>query len=129
MKPKVGFMGLGIMGSAMAANVQRAGFPLMVYNRAAAKADPWAERGVGVATSPRSLAQATPRRLRERRSAIFSASAPRRCCMPGLRRASLWPPCLPATASGIFWWRVNPAGGSPVPGRIGNASPIKNPCI
>lgn len=59
MKPKVGFMGLGIMGSAMAANVQRAGFPLMVYNRTPAKADPWAERGVGVASSPRSLAQAT----------------------------------------------------------------------
>jgi 3-hydroxyisobutyrate dehydrogenase-like beta-hydroxyacid dehydrogenase len=59
MKAKVGFMGLGIMGSAMAANVQRAGFPLMVYNRTAAKAEPWAERGVGVATSPRSLAQAT----------------------------------------------------------------------
>jgi 3-hydroxyisobutyrate dehydrogenase len=59
MKPKVGFMGLGIMGSAMAANVHRAGFPLMVHNRTAAKAEPWAEQGVGVASSPRSLAQAT----------------------------------------------------------------------
>ncbi|MGQ9688299.1 MAG: NAD(P)-dependent oxidoreductase [Desulfobaccales bacterium] len=59
MKPKVGFMGLGIMGSAMAANLQRAGFPLMVYNRTVAKANAWAEQGVGVASSPRSLAQAT----------------------------------------------------------------------
>ena len=30
MKPKVGFMGLGIMGAAMAANVFKAGYPLMV---------------------------------------------------------------------------------------------------
>jgi 3-hydroxyisobutyrate dehydrogenase-like beta-hydroxyacid dehydrogenase len=59
MKPKVGFMGLGIMGAAMAANVLRAGFPLMVYNRTAAKAETWAEQGVGVASSPHSLAQAT----------------------------------------------------------------------
>ncbi len=59
MKPKVGFMGLGIMGSAMAANIHRAGLPLMVYNRTASKADLWAAQGVGVASSPRSLAQAT----------------------------------------------------------------------
>ena len=59
MKPKVGFMGLGIMGAAMAANVQRAGFPLMVYNRSADKAEEFAELGVGVASSPESLAHAT----------------------------------------------------------------------
>lgn len=59
MKPKVGFMGLGIMGSAMAANVHKAGFPLMVYNRTAAKAKTWAEQGVGVASTPHSLAYAT----------------------------------------------------------------------
>ena len=33
MRAKIGFMGLGIMGSAMAANIQRAGYPLMVFNR------------------------------------------------------------------------------------------------
>ena len=59
MKPKVGFMGLGIMGSAMAANVHRAGFPLMVFNRTAAKAETWAKEGVGVASSPNTLAHAT----------------------------------------------------------------------
>lgn len=59
MKPKVGFMGLGIMGSAMAANVHKAGFPLMVYNRTAAKAKAWAKQGVGVASTPHSLAYAT----------------------------------------------------------------------
>ena len=59
MKPKIGFMGLGIMGSAMAANVQKAGLPLMVYNRTVARAGTWAQQGVGVASSPYSLAQAT----------------------------------------------------------------------
>jgi 3-hydroxyisobutyrate dehydrogenase-like beta-hydroxyacid dehydrogenase len=52
-------MGLGIMGSAMAANIQRAGYPLMVFNRSSARTDTWAARGVGVASSPKALAQAT----------------------------------------------------------------------
>lgn len=56
---KVGFMGLGIMGAAMAKNVHHAGFPLMVYNRSADKAQPFAELGVGVASSPKSLTHAT----------------------------------------------------------------------
>jgi 3-hydroxyisobutyrate dehydrogenase-like beta-hydroxyacid dehydrogenase len=52
-------MGLGIMGAAMAKNVHHAGFPLMVYNRSADKTQPFAELGVGVASSPKSMAQAT----------------------------------------------------------------------
>ncbi len=59
MGPKVGFMGLGIMGAAMATNVHKAGFPLMVYNRSADKSERFAELGVGVASSPKSLAHAT----------------------------------------------------------------------
>ncbi len=43
--------------------------------------------------------------------------------------ASPWRPGSLVTACGIFWWRGNRAGGSPAPGRIGNASPIKNPSI
>jgi len=58
MKPKVGFMGLGIMGSAMAANIVKAGYPLMVYNRTPGKAEPFADLGAGVASSPRALAHA-----------------------------------------------------------------------
>jgi 3-hydroxyisobutyrate dehydrogenase-like beta-hydroxyacid dehydrogenase len=59
MKPKIGFMGLGIMGAPMAVNLYRAGFPLMVFNRTADKTGPFAEMGVGVASSPQSLAQVT----------------------------------------------------------------------
>ena len=58
MKPKVGFMGLGIMGAAMAANVFKAGYPLMVYNRTPDKAEKLADLGAGVASSPRALAHA-----------------------------------------------------------------------
>ena len=58
MKPKVGFMGLGIMGSAMAANILKAGYPLVVYNRSPERAAPLARQGAKVAASPRALAQA-----------------------------------------------------------------------
>jgi 3-hydroxyisobutyrate dehydrogenase-like beta-hydroxyacid dehydrogenase len=58
MKAKVGFMGLGIMGTAMAANVLKAGYPLVVYNRSPEKAAPLARQGAEVAASPRALAQA-----------------------------------------------------------------------
>lgn len=58
MKPKIGFMGLGIMGAPMAANILQAGYPLMVYNRTPDKAQPLAQMGAGVASSPRALAHA-----------------------------------------------------------------------
>jgi 3-hydroxyisobutyrate dehydrogenase-like beta-hydroxyacid dehydrogenase len=58
MKPKVGFMGLGIMGHAMAANIMKAGYPLTVYNRTAEKAEPLVRQGAGLASHPRGLAQA-----------------------------------------------------------------------
>ena len=38
MKPKVAFLGLGAMGYPMACNLQRAGFPTLVWNRTEAKA-------------------------------------------------------------------------------------------
>jgi 3-hydroxyisobutyrate dehydrogenase-like beta-hydroxyacid dehydrogenase len=57
MKPQVGFMGLGIMGTAMATNVQKAGFPLQVYNRTPAKTETFAKQGVGLAATPAALAQ------------------------------------------------------------------------
>ena len=59
MKLKVGFMGLGIMGAAMAANLRRAGYPVMVYNRTPGRADPLAALGAGVASSPKALGHAT----------------------------------------------------------------------
>jgi 3-hydroxyisobutyrate dehydrogenase-like beta-hydroxyacid dehydrogenase len=50
---RVGFIGLGIMGSRMAANLRRASFDLVVWNRTAETARRWAEEhGAEVASSP-----------------------------------------------------------------------------
>jgi 3-hydroxyisobutyrate dehydrogenase-like beta-hydroxyacid dehydrogenase len=37
---KIGFIGLGIMGSRMAANLQKQGCSLVLFNRTRAKAEP-----------------------------------------------------------------------------------------
>lgn len=58
MQEKVGFIGLGIMGSPMAANLARAGFGLTVYNRTPAKAAPLAKLGARVADTPAAVADA-----------------------------------------------------------------------
>jgi 3-hydroxyisobutyrate dehydrogenase-like beta-hydroxyacid dehydrogenase len=54
---RIGFIGLGIMGSRMAANLQRAGFEVTVWNRTSQTAEDWAaEHGGSVAQSPATLA-------------------------------------------------------------------------
>jgi 3-hydroxyisobutyrate dehydrogenase-like beta-hydroxyacid dehydrogenase len=58
MKPNIGFMGLGIMGSAMAANVARAGYPLTVYNRTPGKSAALETMGARLADDPKDLAAA-----------------------------------------------------------------------
>src|SRR3954469_7011065 len=50
---RVGFVGLGIMGSRMAANLRRAGYELTVFNRTRERADAFApEHGATVADTP-----------------------------------------------------------------------------
>lgn len=51
MKQKIGFVGLGLMGSRMALNLVRAGYPVTVYNRTPEKTKPLAEAGATVAGS------------------------------------------------------------------------------
>jgi len=57
-KPGVAVIGLGKMGSGMAQNIQKAGFPLTVYNRTAAKTQPFVAAGATAADSPREAAAA-----------------------------------------------------------------------
>jgi len=59
MTEKIGFMGLGIMGSAMAGNLLKAGFPVTVYNRSRQNAEPLAGQGATVAAHPRELAESS----------------------------------------------------------------------
>jgi 3-hydroxyisobutyrate dehydrogenase len=49
---KVALIGLGLMGSGMAGRLLAAGYPLTVYNRTPAKAQPLAEQGAKLAKSP-----------------------------------------------------------------------------
>lgn len=56
---RVGFVGLGIMGSAMARNCIEAGFELTVYNRTPAKCDPLSQAGATVVASPAEVAAAS----------------------------------------------------------------------
>ena len=53
---KVALLGLGVMGNGIARNLLKAGFPLTVYNRTRAKAEPLAALGATVADSPREAA-------------------------------------------------------------------------
>lgn len=55
MNQKVGFIGLGIMGQPMAANILKAGYELMVYNRTSEKTAELAEAGAMVAATPADL--------------------------------------------------------------------------
>jgi 3-hydroxyisobutyrate dehydrogenase/glyoxylate/succinic semialdehyde reductase len=52
----VGFIGLGIMGSRMAANLQQNGHKLIVYNRTIEKAEPLVANGATAADSPAAVA-------------------------------------------------------------------------
>jgi 3-hydroxyisobutyrate dehydrogenase/glyoxylate/succinic semialdehyde reductase len=54
---KIGFIGLGIMGSRMAANLQKAGHSLIVYNRTHDKAAQLLAGGASWADSPAALAK------------------------------------------------------------------------
>src|ERR1700756_5473836 len=56
-KPAVAFIGLGKMGVAMATNLQRAGYPLVVWNRSADKARPLVAAGASLAESPAAAAR------------------------------------------------------------------------
>ena len=56
-KMSIALLGLGTMGSGMAANLLKAGFPLTVYNRTAARAQRFADGGARVAATPADAAK------------------------------------------------------------------------
>lgn len=56
---RVGFVGLGTMGAAMAANLARAGFPLTVWNRTPGRAGEVVELGATEAPTPATIAEAS----------------------------------------------------------------------
>jgi 3-hydroxyisobutyrate dehydrogenase-like beta-hydroxyacid dehydrogenase len=55
-KQRIGFIGLGAMGSRMAERLRTAGYPLVVYNRSPGPTGPFRAAGVPVAATPAELA-------------------------------------------------------------------------
>jgi len=51
-KPKIAFLGTGIMGLPMCGHLLAAGYPVQVWNRSAEKAAPLAELGATLCGSP-----------------------------------------------------------------------------
>jgi 3-hydroxyisobutyrate dehydrogenase len=56
----VGFLGLGLMGEPMAANLCRSGTPLVIWNRTAAKTEAFRAAGAEVAASPAEVFERAP---------------------------------------------------------------------
>jgi 3-hydroxyisobutyrate dehydrogenase len=54
---KIGFIGLGLMGSGMSMNLVKAGFPVTVWNRTTSKMEPLLEAGAKGAGSPKEVAE------------------------------------------------------------------------
>ena len=59
MKTRIGFAGLGLMGSRMARHYIDKGFPLTVWNRTPEKCEPLTAAGAKVARTPRELAESS----------------------------------------------------------------------
>ena len=55
-KMRIGWIGTGVMGLSMAGHLQSAGYPLTVYNRTRAKAEPLLAKGAQWADTPREVA-------------------------------------------------------------------------
>ncbi len=92
MKPTVGLIGLGLMGKPMANNLLKSGFPLVVWNRTAARAQDLVNEGAKLAESPRETAKladvlitivSDPPALEE---VLWGANG----AMEGLRRGSVY---------------------------------------
>jgi len=57
-KTRLGWIGTGVMGASMCGHLIEAGFPMTVYNRTRAKAEPLVARGARWADGPRGVAEA-----------------------------------------------------------------------
>ena len=77
---RVGFIGLGMMGKGMAANLQKAGHQLVVHDLSRAAAEPFLAKGAVWANSPRAGRRSRPR-----------SSSPRCRCRPMSRQVALGP--------------------------------------
>jgi 3-hydroxyisobutyrate dehydrogenase-like beta-hydroxyacid dehydrogenase len=92
---KIGFIGLGIMGSRMAANLQKHGYSLVVFNRTRAKAEPLLGPCGTFSDSPAKLAEQVDVlfTMLAHPDAVEQAALGADGFLNGLRPNSLWVDC------------------------------------
>jgi len=92
---KIGFIGLGIMGSQMAANLQKRGHYLVVYNRTRDKAESLLAAGASWADSPAALAAQVEIvfTMLAHPEAVRQAALGKNGFLPGLKPGRLWVDC------------------------------------
>src|ERR1700682_5788967 len=95
MEMKIGFIGLGIMGSRMAANLQKHGHDLVLFNRTRAKAQPLIDNGATFAESPAKLAEQVDIlfTMLAHPDAVEQAALARNGFLDHLKPNSLWVDC------------------------------------
>ena len=97
---KIGFIGLGIMGSRMAANLLANDVDLIVYNRTVAKTKPLAERGAQVARTMADFADVDILfTMLAHPEAITAVSQTENGFLNHLRPNTLWVDCSTVTPS------------------------------
>jgi len=92
---KIGFIGLGIMGSRMAANLQKHGYPIVVFNRTRTKAQPLLDKGACFAESPAKVAEQVDVlfTMLAHPDAVEQAALGRNGFLDHLRPKALWVDC------------------------------------
>jgi 3-hydroxyisobutyrate dehydrogenase-like beta-hydroxyacid dehydrogenase len=92
---KIGFIGLGIMGSRMAANLQKHGYDLVVFNRTRAKAQPLIDNGATFVESPAKVAEQVDVlfTMLAHPDAVEQAALGRNAFLSHLKPNALWVDC------------------------------------
>ena len=92
---RIGFIGLGIMGSRMAANLQKHGYDLVVFNRTRAKAQALIDKGATFAESPAKVAERVDVlfTMLAHPEAVEQAALGRSGFLSHLKANSLWADC------------------------------------
>jgi 3-hydroxyisobutyrate dehydrogenase/glyoxylate/succinic semialdehyde reductase len=92
---KIGFVGLGAMGGRMAANLQKSGYRLVVFNRTADKAASLVSAGAVLAATPAALAEEVEVlfTMLAHPAAVRDAALGEKGFLGRLRRGMLWIDC------------------------------------
>jgi 3-hydroxyisobutyrate dehydrogenase-like beta-hydroxyacid dehydrogenase len=92
---KIGFIGLGIMGSRMASNLQKHGYPVVVFNRTRSKAEPLLGPCGTFSDSPAKLAHQVDIlfTMLAHPGAVEEAALSAKGFLNGLRANALWVDC------------------------------------